>query len=272
MSQRYLLSVRYVFWYSCHFSSHGKDKLWKRSNLKYHNQYYFGEKVNTAATWIALLDLVLICDFYALGAFSIIIFFYIIDRTDSPLSSLSLLLKPERPPLTFCHTNTQAATHARTQLASFVIYGTRVWKDLRMWTGRRRLPPPPSNPLFLSSGRCFWCRCRHDDRHVVVAVILGDQADGGPVFTVIVGVVGQELLGAAHVEAVHLDGAAQGVAQQEHLHLQGDGEVLQSIHSSAGTPFLRGVPGSPNPCSVHFQSALHGVPKHCRRLPHPSDQ
>ena len=55
-----------------------------------------------------------------------------------------------------------------------------------------------------------------------MAVVLGDQADGGPVVTVIVRVVGEELIGAAQVEVVHLDGAAQGVAQQKHLYLRGD--------------------------------------------------
>ena len=37
-----------------HFSSHGKDELWKRSKRSnlHHNQYYFGEKGNIEA-WIA---------------------------------------------------------------------------------------------------------------------------------------------------------------------------------------------------------------------------
>lgn len=61
--------------------------------------------------------------------------------------------------------------------------------------------------------------CRFYNRHVVVAVILCDEAHGRPVVLMVVWVVGDKLLCVSLVQSVNLNGALQGVAQQEHLHL-----------------------------------------------------
>lgn len=55
--------------------------------------------------------------------------------------------------------------------------------------------------------------------HIVMAVVLGDQADAWPFRNVVVRVVGYELLCVGHVKAEGLDGVLQCIAQQEHLHL-----------------------------------------------------
>ena len=62
------------------------------------------------------------------------------------------------------------------------------------------------------------------DGDVVVAVVLGNQAHARPLVHVVVRVEGDELLRVRLVQSVNLDGAAQGVAQQEHLHLPEGGE------------------------------------------------
>lgn len=61
--------------------------------------------------------------------------------------------------------------------------------------------------------------CSFYDWHIVVAVILRDEAHGRPVVLMVVWVVGDKLLRVSLVQSVNLNGALQGVAQQEHLHL-----------------------------------------------------
>uniref|UniRef100_A0AAQ5ZXA6 Uncharacterized protein n=1 Tax=Amphiprion ocellaris TaxID=80972 RepID=A0AAQ5ZXA6_AMPOC len=70
-----------------------------------------------------------------------------------------------------------------------------------------------SDAVLHHSPSCFY------NRHVVVAIILCDEAHGRPVFLMVVWVVGDELLCVRLVQSVNLNGALQGVAQQEHLHL-----------------------------------------------------
>lgn len=57
------------------------------------------------------------------------------------------------------------------------------------------------------------------DRHIVMAVVLRDEAHGRPVVQVVVRVEGDELLRVGLVQSVNLNGVLQGVAEQEHLHL-----------------------------------------------------
>lgn len=55
--------------------------------------------------------------------------------------------------------------------------------------------------------------------HIVVVVVLGNQADRGPVLKVVNRVVCDELLCVSPVEAVHLNGVLQCISKEEHFHL-----------------------------------------------------
>lgn len=71
---------------------------------------------------------------------------------------------------------------------------------------------------------------------VVVAVILCDQTHTGPVFLMVIRIIGDKLLGVCHVQPVDLDGALQGISQQKHLHLKepmtyGVGALKQLLHT-----------------------------------------
>lgn len=55
---------------------------------------------------------------------------------------------------------------------------------------------------------------------VVVAVILCDQTHTGPVFLMVIRIIGDKLLSVCHVQPVDLDGALQGISEQKHLHLK----------------------------------------------------
>lgn len=61
--------------------------------------------------------------------------------------------------------------------------------------------------------------CSFYNWHIVVAVILCDEAYGWPVILMVVWIVRDKLLCVSLVQSVNLNGALQGVAQQEHLHL-----------------------------------------------------
>lgn len=61
--------------------------------------------------------------------------------------------------------------------------------------------------------------CSFYNWHIVVAIVLCDEAHRLPVVLMVVWVVGDKLLCVCLVESVNLNGALQGVAQQEHLHL-----------------------------------------------------
>lgn len=64
---------------------------------------------------------------------------------------------------------------------------------------------------------CSWCLGNWD---VIVSVILCQKAKVRPVLFVVIRVVCYEFLCVHLVQAVHLDGLLQGVAEEEHLHLQ----------------------------------------------------
>lgn len=68
--------------------------------------------------------------------------------------------------------------------------------------------------------------CSFYDWHIVVAVILCDEGHGLPVVLMVVWVVGDKLLRVRLVQSVNLNGALQGVAQQEHLHLHKRREII----------------------------------------------
>lgn len=77
------------------------------------------------------------------------------------------------------------------------------------------------------------------NRHIVVAIVLGDEAHGRPVVFVVVGVVGDELLCVGLVQSVNLNSALQGVAQQEHLHLEQRREVRGNSTATEGLGLQR---------------------------------
>lgn len=69
------------------------------------------------------------------------------------------------------------------------------------------------------------------DWHIVMAVVLRDEAHGRPVVQVVVRVEGDELLRVGLVQSVNLNGVLQGIAEQEHLHLHRKNKN-KSLHSS----------------------------------------
>lgn len=81
--------------------------------------------------------------------------------------------------------------------------------------------------------------CGVGDRHVVVAIVLRDEAHARPVVLVVVRVVRDELLRVGLVQSVNLNGALQGVAQQEHLHLQGDTQGDNSTVTEGPLPEIK---------------------------------
>uniref|UniRef100_A0AAZ1X2A2 Uncharacterized protein n=1 Tax=Oreochromis aureus TaxID=47969 RepID=A0AAZ1X2A2_OREAU len=70
-----------------------------------------------------------------------------------------------------------------------------------------------------AGGELLLCFCSFYNRHIVVAIILCDEAHRFPVVPMVVRVVGDKLLCVCLVQSVNLNGTLQGVAQQEHLHL-----------------------------------------------------
>ena len=73
--------------------------------------------------------------------------------------------------------------------------------------------------MYLLSGEVLLRMGRLANCHVIMAVVLGYQADTGPVLNVVIRVMCDELLCVGHVEAVGLDGVVQCVTQEKHLHL-----------------------------------------------------
>lgn len=71
-----------------------------------------------------------------------------------------------------------------------------------------------------AGGQLLLWLCSFHNRHVVVTVVLGDKAHGLPVVLMVVWVVSDKLLCVCLVKSEYLNGALQGVAQQEHLHLE----------------------------------------------------
>lgn len=70
-----------------------------------------------------------------------------------------------------------------------------------------------------AGGELLLCFCSFYNGHIVVAIILCDEAHRFPVVPMVVRVVGDKLLCVCLVQSVNLNGTLQGVAQQEHLHL-----------------------------------------------------
>lgn len=70
----------------------------------------------------------------------------------------------------------------------------------------------------------FFVFCSFYNWHIVVAIILCDEAYGWPVILMVVWIVGDKLLRVCLVQSVNLNGTLQGVAQQEHLHLHKKGK------------------------------------------------
>lgn len=86
------------------------------------------------------------------------------------------------------------------------------------------------NSLQRRSARVeFFVFCSFYNWHIVVAIILCDEAYGWPVILMVVWIVGDKLLRVCLVQSVNLNGALQGVAQQEHLHLHKKGKIREII-------------------------------------------
>lgn len=86
------------------------------------------------------------------------------------------------------------------------------------------------NSLQRRSARVeFFVFCSFYNWHIVVAIVLRDKAYGWPVIFMVVWIVGDKLLCVCLVQSVNLNGALQGVAQQEHLHLHKKGKKIREI-------------------------------------------